>query len=59
MLREMKNAGREHLGSGGALSRLYVQKGRHGAEDIVEKAKAAGASIGFCERKELDRLCGS
>ena len=59
MLIEGKNAVREHLGAGGALSRLYVQKGFHGAEDIVEKAKAAGARLVFCERKELDRLCGS
>ena len=59
MLIEGKNAVREHLGAGGALSRLYVQKGLHGAEDIVEKAKAAGARLVFCERKELDRLCGS
>lgn len=59
MLIEGKNAVREHLSAGGTLSRLYVQKGLHGAEELVEKARSAGARVVFCERRELDKLCGA
>ena len=43
MLLEGKNAVREHLSAGGKLTRLYLQKGIHGTEDIIDKAKTAGA----------------
>ena len=58
MLLEGKNAVREHLSAGGKLNRLYLQKGLHGTEEIINMAKAAGARIVMCERKELDKLCG-
>ena len=58
MLLEGKNAVREHLAAGGALTRLYVQRGLHGTEDIINNAKTAGARIVMCDRRELDKLCG-
>lgn len=59
MIIEGRNGVRECLNAGSGVSRLYVQKGLHGFEDIVEKAKSAGARIVFCDKRELDKMSES
>lgn len=59
MVIEGRNSIREALAAGTAIGRLYVQKGLHGMEDIVDKAKSKGARVVFCDKKELDKLSDS
>ena len=59
MVIEGRNSIREAVAAGTAIGRLYVQKGLHGMEDIVEKAKSKGARVVFCDKKELDKLSDS
>ncbi|MDE5618866.1 MAG: 23S rRNA (guanosine(2251)-2'-O)-methyltransferase RlmB [Clostridia bacterium] len=59
MVIEGRNSIKEAIAAGSAVGRLYVQKGLHGMEDIVEKAKSRGARIVFCDKKELDKLSES
>jgi len=59
MVIEGRNSIREAVAAGTAIGRLYVQKGLHGMEDIVDKAKAKGARVVFCDKKELDKLSDS
>ena len=59
MVIEGRNSIREAVAAGTAIGRLYVQKGLHGMEDIVDKAKSKGARVVFCDKKELDKLSDS
>lgn len=59
MVIEGRNSIREALAAGTAIGRLYVQKGLHGMEDIVDKSKSKGARVVFCDKKELDKLSDS
>ncbi len=59
MVIEGRNSIREAVAAGTAIGRLYVQKGLHGMEDIVDKAKSKGARVVFCDKKDLDKLSDS
>lgn len=59
MVIEGRNSIREAVAAGTAIGRLYVQKGLHGMEDIVDKVKSKGARVVFCDKKELDKLSDS
>ena len=59
MVIEGRNSIREAVAAGTAIGRLYVQKGLHGMEDIVDKAKSKGARVVYCDKKELDKLSDS
>ena len=58
MLSIGKNAVRELIGSDTQINRLYVLKGAHDLDKLVEGARAKGARIEFCDKKRLDKLAG-
>ncbi|MDE6550371.1 MAG: 23S rRNA (guanosine(2251)-2'-O)-methyltransferase RlmB [Clostridia bacterium] len=59
MVIEGRNSIREAIAAGTAIGRLFVQKGLHGMEDIVDRAKSQGARVVFCDKRELDKLSDS
>lgn len=58
MLAIGKNAVRELLDSDNKINRLYVLKGAHDLDKIVEGARGKGARVEFCEKRTLDKLAG-
>lgn len=58
MLSIGKNAVRELLGADTKIQKLYVLKGAHDLDKMVEGARAKGARIEFCEKRVLDKLAG-
>lgn len=58
MLSIGKNAVRELLGSDKKVNKLYVLKGAHDLDKIVESARGKGARVEFCDKRVLDKLAG-
>lgn len=58
MLSIGKNAVRELLGAESKISKLYVLKGAHDLDKLVEGARAKGARVEFCDKRVLDKLAG-
>lgn len=58
MLSIGKNAVRELLDSDKKINKLYVLKGAHDLDKIVEGARSKGARVEFSDKKVLDKLAG-
>ena len=56
MLSVGKNAVRELLDSDKKIEKLYVLKGAHDLDKLVEGARRKGARVEFCDKHALDRL---
>lgn len=56
MLSVGKNAVRELLDSDKKIEKLYVLKGAHDFDRLVEGARKKGARVEFCDKRALDRL---
>src|SRR3989339_345619 len=51
-----RNSILEALKSGRQINKLFVAKGLHGTEDILNEARRKGILFEFVERAELDRI---
>ncbi len=58
MLSIGKNAVRELIDSDKKINKLYVLKGAHDLDKIIEGARAKGARIEFCDKRVMDKLAG-
>lgn len=59
MIIEGRNPVKEALKSGKTITRVYVQKGNHDMDGIVDLAKANKIRIDFVDRQQLDKLSNS
>ena len=51
-----KHPVKELVLSGAGISKLWVQKGLHGFEEIVKQARAAGAKVVVAEKRVMDKI---
>lgn len=58
MLSIGKNAVRELIDSDKKINKLYVLKGAHDLDKIIEGARTKGARIEFCDKRVMDKLAG-
>lgn len=56
---EGRNPVREALQSGQKLSKIYIAKGAHDLQTLVDTAREKEIPLRFCDRRELDRMSES
>lgn len=51
-----RNAVRELIKSGHDINKVWIQKGLHGMDNIVDELKDSGVPVMFVEREKLDKI---